>query len=121
HDDLRDAFASFEAARRPDAAAIQHMALENYLEMRDRVDDPGYLLQRELELALQARHPARFVPHYGMVSFMRVPYAVALRRSELQRRMLEEATRGVATLADIDWARLDAQVLDRLPPLVEAA
>lgn len=121
HDDLEAAFASFEAARRPNAAAIQQMALENYLEMRDRVDDPGYLLQRELELALQERHPTRFVPHYGMVSFMRVPYAVALERSEVQRLMLEQATQGVRTLAGVDWARLDAQVLARLPPLVEPA
>ena len=121
HPDLAGAFAAFEAGRRPDAAAIQQMALENYLEMRDRVDDAGYLLQRELELALQARHPGHFVPHYGMVSFMRVPYSVALARSELQRDMLDDATRGVATLAGIDWARLDAEVLARLPPLEDAA
>ncbi|MEE7559844.1 FAD-dependent monooxygenase, partial [Xanthomonas sp. Kuri4-2] len=55
HPDLATAFAAFEAARRDDAAAIQQMALENYLEMRDRVGDPAFLLQRELEQALQAR------------------------------------------------------------------
>ncbi len=48
HDDLASAFAAFEAARRDDAGAIQQMALENYLEMRDRVDDPEFLLQRQL-------------------------------------------------------------------------
>jgi kynurenine 3-monooxygenase len=111
------AFAGFEAERKPNAEAIQHMALENYIEMRDKVDDPGYLLQRQLELALQERHPGRFVPHYAMVSFMRIPYAVALERSEVQAEILADATRGVASLDDIDWAAVDATVKAKLPPL----
>ena len=114
---LGDAFAAFEAQRRPDAEAIQHMALENYIEMRDKVDDSTYLLQRQLELALQERHPGRFVPHYAMVSFMRIPYSVALHRSEVQRGILENATRGLDSLDAVDWAAVDADVLARLPLL----
>ena len=108
------AFAGFEAQRKPDAEAIQRMALENYIEMRDKVDDAGYLLQRELELALQARHPDRFVPHYAMVSFMRIPYSQALHRSEVQRVILEDATRGLDSLDGVDWAAADAAVLANL-------
>lgn len=117
---LAKAFAAFEAERKPNAEAIQRMALENYIEMRDRVDDADYLLQRELELALQARHPGRFIPHYAMVTFMRIPYALALHRSEVQRRLLEDATRGLSTLDAVDWARLDAAVLATLEPLQDA-
>ena len=117
---LAEAFAAFEAERKPNAEAIQRMALENYIEMRDRVDDADYLLQRELELALQARHPGRFIPHYAMVTFMRIPYALALHRSEVQRRLLEDATRGLSTLDAVDWARLDAAVLAALEPLQDA-
>ncbi|MCD9032894.1 FAD-dependent monooxygenase [Luteimonas sp. Y-2-2-4F] len=117
HDGFAPAFAAFEAERRPNAAAIQHMALENYHEMRDRVDDADYLLQRALELELQARHPDRFVPHYAMVTFMRIPYRVALERSEIQRELLREATAGLARLDQVDRAALDAAVLARLDPL----
>ncbi|MET0289476.1 MAG: NAD(P)/FAD-dependent oxidoreductase [Pseudoxanthomonas sp.] len=117
--DLAGAYAAFAAERGPNARAIQQMALENYLEMRDRVDNADYLLQRELEQALQARHPERFVPHYTMVTFMRIPYAVALERSEIQRDLLRHATQGRSTLDDIDWNAVDAAVLDRLPPLAE--
>ncbi|WP_149193565.1 FAD-dependent oxidoreductase [Luteimonas suaedae] len=118
---LAEAFAAFAAERRPNAAAIQHMAVENYREMRDRVDDADYLLQRQLELELQQRHPDRFVPHYAMVSFMRIPYAVALERSNLQRDILARATRGVQDSADVDRAALDADVRRQLPPLQEGA
>ena len=117
---LAEAFAAFEAERKPNAEAIQQMALENYIEMRDRVDDADYLLQRELELALQARHPGRFIPHYTMVTFMRIPYALALQRSEVQRDILIEATRGLSSLDGVDWATLDAAVLAALEPLQDA-
>jgi kynurenine 3-monooxygenase len=116
-DSVAEAFAAFEAERKPNALAIQKMALENYIEMRDRVDDPDFLLQRELEQKLQQRHPGRFVPHYTMVTFMRIPYAVALERSEIQRGILVEATRGRAALDGIDWNAIDAQVLAKLEPL----
>ena len=121
HTDLAEAFAAFQAERQPNALAIQQMALENYLEMRDRVDDPDFLLQRELERALQERHPGRFVPHYTMVTFMLIPYSVALARSDIQREILVAATRGKDSLDTIDWEATDAQVLARLDPLVDAA
>lgn len=114
---LAEAFAAFERDRKPNAEAIQQMALENYLEMRDRVADPRFLLQRELEQALQARWPTRFVPHYTMVTFLRTPYALALARTELQRRILEEATAGHDTLDHIDWAALERVVHAQLPIL----
>ena len=121
HNDRADAFAAFEAERKPNAEAIQAMALENYIEMRDRVDDADFLLQRELERALQDRHPGRFVPHYSMVTFMLIPYALAHQRSEIQRRILIDATRGCDSLAQIDWNAVDAAVTQRLSVLVDAA
>jgi len=115
--DLASAYAAFQAERQSDAAAIQQMALENYLEMRDRVDDADFLLQRELEQALQARWPTRFVPHYTMVTFLRTPYALALARSIVQREILVQATRGLHDLSAIDWSALERIVHERLEPL----
>ncbi len=117
HDDRAEAFAAFARERQPNARAIQEMALENYVEMRDKVDDDAFLLQRELERALQERHPGRFVPHYTMVTFMRIPYRVALERSVVQRELLVEATRGRERLDQVDWAQVDADVMRRLSPL----
>jgi kynurenine 3-monooxygenase len=115
--DFESAFAAFEAERRPNAEAIQAMALENYVEMRDRVDDADFLLQRALERVLAERHPGRFVPRYSMVSFTRVPYATAFERGKVQRAILVEATRGKARIEDVDLAAADALVLERLAPL----
>jgi kynurenine 3-monooxygenase len=116
-DDFESAFAAFEAERRPNAEAIQAMALENYIEMRDRVDDADYLLQRQLEVKLAERHPGRFVPRYSMVSFTTIPYATAFARGKLQRELLVEATRGIERLEQVDWNAVDGAVRARLAPL----
>lgn len=119
--DRAQAFAAFQAERLPNSRAIQRMALENYLEMRDRVDDPDYLLQRALELKLAERHPDRFMPRYSMVTFRRLPYALAFERGQIQRRLLAELTAGHDSLDTLDWNAVDAAVRGALPPLpVEA-
>jgi len=117
HADLGDAFAAFAAERKPNADAIQSMALENYIEMRDRVDDPDFLLQRALERVLAERHPGRFVPRYSMVTFMRVPYATALARGAQQRALLIEATRGCSRIEEVDLEAVDRAVREALQVL----
>ena len=115
--DRSAAFAAFQVERLPNARAIQAMALENYLEMRDRVDNPEYLIQRALELQLAERYPDRFVPRYAMVTFRRLPYALAFERGDVQRELLVELTRGLSSLDNLDWNRVQTLLLDRLPPL----
>jgi kynurenine 3-monooxygenase len=115
--DWAEAFANFEGERRPNADAIQQMALENYIEMRDQVDDADFLLRRKLEHVLAARHPERFVPRYSMVTFLRVPYALAWARGEIQRGILMECCEGKSTLEQVDLAQADALVRSRLDAL----
>jgi kynurenine 3-monooxygenase len=52
-----------------------------------------------------------------MVTFMRIPYAVALERSQVQRKILVDATRGRRDLAGIDWDAMAQVVHARLPVL----
>ncbi len=107
-----EAFTQFEQERKPNALAIQTMALENYIEMRDRVDDPDFLLQRQLERLLAERHPGVFIPRYAMVSFSRVPYRVAYERGLLQRELLIKATEGKQSLAEIDVTKFDGKIAE---------
>ena len=88
------------------------MAIENYVEMRDLVDDPDFLLQRQLERALAERYLGVFIPRYAMVSFSRVPYRVAYERGLLQRALLVQATEGKRSLADIDVTKFDEKIAE---------
>ena len=114
----RDVFADFDRLRRIDAAAIARMAIENYGEMRDRVRDPDFVLQKELALELERRHPTRFIPRYSMVSFhAEIPYSEAERRGAVQQQILVDALAGVDALRDVDYGRVGRQIERELSPL----
>jgi len=106
------AFSEFEQERKPNALAIQTMAIENYVEMRDLVDDPDFLLQRQLERMLAERHPGVFIPRYAMVSFSCIPYKMAYERGLLQRALLIQATAGKQSLAEIDVTKVDEKIAE---------
>jgi kynurenine 3-monooxygenase len=116
-DDWTAAISTYEAARRENADAIQSMALENYVEMRDKVDDRRFLLERALERELAVRHPERFIPRYSMVSFRRVPYAVAFRRGNIQRAILQRLCEGISDIAQVDFALASELIHGELEPL----
>jgi kynurenine 3-monooxygenase len=115
--DFAAAFAEFQQRRKPNADAIAAMALENYVEMRDSVADARFLLMRALERQLAARNPWRFVPRYWMVTFLRLPYAVAFERGEIQTGILRELTAGKTELAQVELALADRLIDERLAPL----
>jgi kynurenine 3-monooxygenase len=112
-------FAEVYARRKPNADAIAEMALENYLEMRERVADPGFRLQHSLALELERRCPRRFIPRYSMVMFHHeIPYRAAQQRGATQAAILAELTAGsVAALAQIDFERAESQIGARLAPV----
>jgi kynurenine 3-monooxygenase len=95
------------------------MALENYIEMRDLVDDPPFLLRKQVERALARRHPGVFVPRYEMVTFRRTPYAVAKARGAVQWDIVDTIARDCARIEDVDLSLGDALVRERLAPLAD--
>jgi kynurenine 3-monooxygenase len=116
--DCGAAFRRFTAVRKPNTDAIAAMAHENFLEMRDTVRDPKFMLRKALSFELERRHPERFIPRYSMVMFHHeVPYALAYSRGLVQAEILEELTSGATTLEEIPPRAMDAAVLARLEPL----
>ena len=117
--DWPELFAEFEAARKVNTDAIADLALENFIEMRDRVGDPHFLFKKKVELALEARFPGHFVPKYAMVTFHRLPYSVALSRGRVQDGMLAELCDGIDRVEDLDWKKAEFLVQRDLTPLGE--
>ena len=113
----QDLFREFERARKLDTDAIADLALENFVEMRDRVADPAFLFRKKVELALEARHPRLFVPKYAMVTFHRVPYSVARSRGQIQDRVLGELCDSLTRIEDLDWKKADTLIRRDLTPL----
>ncbi len=100
--------------RKADTGAIAELALENFIEMRDRVADPKFLFKKKVEQALEKKYPAVFVPKYSMVTFHRLPYSVALSRGRIQDRILAELCEPIERIEDLDWERADRLVKNEL-------
>ncbi len=83
-------FNNFSSKQVKNGYAIANMALENYIEMRDSVNDASYLKRRELELNLEKQFPNKFIPRYSMVSFHQIPYEQVYRRGEIQFKLMSD-------------------------------
>jgi kynurenine 3-monooxygenase len=112
HTDWEALFAAFSSARRPHAAAIAQMAIENYAEMRAHVLDSGFVRRQALARELERRFPQHFIPRYSMVMFHpEIPYGEALRRGEVQQQILDELDAGTDP---VDFERAAALIAQRL-------
>jgi kynurenine 3-monooxygenase len=116
-DDWERVFREFEQGRKPNTDAIADLAVENFVEMRDRVADPRFLFRKKVELALERRYPRVFVPKYSMVTFHRIPYATAKRRADIQERMLSQLCGGLSRVEDLDWEKAEKLIQMQLTPL----
>lgn len=88
--------------RKPNSDAIATMALENFVEMRDFVGDPKFLLQKEVEKKLEKVFPGRYRSRYEMVSFSRIPYRVAYEAGEKQKALLATLCESIQSVEDVD-------------------
>lgn len=110
-------FAAFQRRRKSDADAIAAMALENYVEMRDSVADPRFLLKRALADELATRCPGHFMRRYRLVTFTHVPYAWCLARGAEQDRLLDRLLDHCNTLDGFDFEAAIQRVTHELASL----
>ena len=98
-------FSDFSEKRKKDTDAIADMAIENYIEMRDLVNDPDFLLAKEIERKLEEKFPEKFIPRYSMVSFHRIPYAEVYARGQKQTAIVNELMKNLNQVKDLDMER----------------
>ncbi len=90
-DDWKKILPEFEQLRKPDADAIADLTLNNFVEMRDKVADPVFLLQKKIEGKFSAKHPGKWIPAYSMVTFSpHIRYSEALQRGNFQQGIMDE-------------------------------
>ena len=86
--DQRAALDSYQAVRIENANAIADMALENFVEMRDKTASRAFRAKKKIEHALHAALGSSYLPLYDMISFTTIPYAQARERSRRQQRFV---------------------------------
>ncbi|MDX1407214.1 MAG: NAD(P)/FAD-dependent oxidoreductase [Saprospiraceae bacterium] len=97
---------AYQAGRKQDTDAIADLALENYYEMRDHVDNPDFRLKRQLEMQLEATYP-EYSSKYNLVTFNEdIPYSEALQHGHAQDAYLLDLCRGRKSVEEFDLGRL---------------
>jgi kynurenine 3-monooxygenase len=86
--DRQRAFAEYFERRKENADALADLALENFIEMRDKTASRAFRAKKKLDHFLEAALPGIYLPLYTMVTFTRIPYAEAGRRARLQDRIV---------------------------------
>lgn len=97
----------YQRLRKPDGDAIADLALNNFVEMRDKVADPKFLLQKKIEARFSAKYPDKWIPAYAQVTFSpHIRYSEALRNGNRQERIMQD----VMSMPDIEKIWDDEQV-----------
>jgi len=115
---LATAFAEVARLRKPNADAIADMAVENFVEMRDTVADPRFLLEKAIERRLLNALPGEFLSRYALVTFSRVPYRQAYEVGRVASGIVSELASGVSSAEEVDLERARSLVRKRLAPVL---
>lgn len=90
-EDWKAILAEYQVLRKPDGDAIADLALNNFVEMRDKVADPKFLLQKKIEAAFSKKYPDKWIPAYAQVTFSpHIRYSEALRNSIRQEAIMQQ-------------------------------
>ena len=87
-DNRERAFAEYYARRKENADALADLAIDNFIEMRDKTASRAFRAKKKCDHFLEALLPGIYLPLYTMVTFTRIPYSAAAKRAHLQNRLV---------------------------------
>ncbi len=105
----------YQTVRKPDADAIAELALNNFVEMRDKVADPKFLLQKKIEAAFSKKYPDKWTPAYSQVTFSpQIRYSDALKNSIRQEAIMQQVMKMDAIENKWDDISVEEKILQLL-------
>lgn len=108
-------FEEYNELRIPDGNAIADLAVANFIEMRDRVADPKFLLQKKIEAKFSAKHPDKWIPLYTMVTYSpHIRYSTALKEGEKQEKIMQEIMKMPDIESKWDSEEVEKAILNHL-------
>ena len=86
--DWEKVFSTFQDARHKNTDAIADLAIDNFYEMRDHVDDLNFMRKRKIEMQLEQQFPD-YYSKYSLVTFKpNLPYRDAMIKGRKQDELL---------------------------------
>jgi len=104
---------AYSPSRKPNGDALQDLSLDNYIEMRDLVADPSFLLRKKIEAKFNQLYPNKWLPLYSQVTFSNIPYSVAYEQGKKQRLIMDEIMASPNIEQDWDSPQIMEAILDQ--------
>jgi kynurenine 3-monooxygenase len=106
---------AYQKLRKPDADAIADLSLNHYVELRDRVADPKFLLQKKIEAHLHEKYQDLWIPAYSQVTFNPdIRYSEAFQNIRLQEHIMREVMQIKGIENKWDSCEVEELILSRL-------
>jgi kynurenine 3-monooxygenase len=80
----------FYMLRKPNGDAVADLALMNFIEMRDLVADPAFIVKNKIDRKIAALFPDKWDTLYSMVTFGDTPYANAMKIGKEHQQILDK-------------------------------
>ena len=112
-EDWANVLPQYSRKQKPNGDAIAELALLNFIEMRDLVGQPEFLLQKKIEAWFSNKHPDRWTPLYTQVTFSHTPYSEALANGRRQEAIMREVMALPGIEERWDGAEVEALLLER--------
>ena len=114
-DDWLTILQAYQALRKPDGDAIADLAINNFIEMRERTADPAFLLQKKIEARLHQKYPDQWIPAYTQVTFSpHIRYSEALKRGQHQEAIMAEVMKTAGIEEKWDSEEVEKFILSKL-------
>ena len=98
HADRGVAFTEYERSRKPHTDTLAELSKSNFVELRQKVASPLFLMKKRLDVFLNRLAPESWMPLYTMIAHTTMPYGEALVRARKQDRVLLGLGAGIAVV-----------------------
>lgn len=112
-------FEAYDKNQRPNGNAIADMALENFVEMRDKVGDKNFLLKKAIEHKIEGLYPDKYRARYGMVTYTLIPYKDAYAAGKIQDEILSILAKGIESIDDVDFEKAEKLIDEKFIPFLK--
>jgi len=109
--DWETIFKAYESTRKKDTDAIADLAIDNFHEMKDHVNNQLFRKKRHLEMALEKKFPDEYTSKYSLVTFNE---HIGYREAMLKGRAQDKAILNMLAEGDIDLNSDLRQILDKI-------
>jgi kynurenine 3-monooxygenase len=112
-------FQEFQSIQKENGDAIADMAIENYVEMSEKVGQKDFLLKKQIEAILTKEFPSLYKSRYNLVTHDLIPYKKAQDIGHIQSGILEELVIGIESVDETDLVKAKILLNERLSPYLQ--